>query len=128
MVQVLREDAGSMGLVTANGGHVDKHAFGLYSTEPAKGAYRWERPQAEVDQLGGKVAAGDYVGNARIETWTVMYDRDGLATRGHAACLTEAGERAWAVSSQPETMHVMATQALLGQAVVIGNDGELQIS
>ena len=31
MVGVLRDDPGSRGLVTANGGNVEKHAFGVYS-------------------------------------------------------------------------------------------------
>ena len=126
MVQVLREDAGSMGLVTANGGHVDKHAFGLYSTNPPTAGFRWERPQAEVNARAGRPAAGDYLGEAALETWTVMHDREGLAVRGHAACLTPQGERAWAVTSQPELMALMTSEALLGRAVQIGAEGELQ--
>jgi acetyl-CoA C-acetyltransferase len=126
MVQVLRGDAGSMGLVTANGGHVDKHAFGLYSTNPPQAGFRWERPQAEVNELAGRPAAGDYLGEAAIETWTVMHDREGLAVRGHAACLTPQGERAWAVTSQPELMALMTSEALLGRAVQIAAEGELQ--
>ena len=126
MVQVLREDAGSIGLVTANGGHVDKHSFGVYSTKPPVEGYQFERPQAEVDALGGRVAAGEYSGDATIEAWTVMYDRDGLATRGHAACLTAEGHRAWAVTSQTDNMHRMTSEALLGEKVVVSADGELQ--
>jgi acetyl-CoA C-acetyltransferase len=34
MVEVVRADPGSIGLCSANGGLVSKHAFGLYSTEP----------------------------------------------------------------------------------------------
>ena len=126
MVNVLREDAGSTGLVTANGGHVDKHAFGVYSTKPPVAGFQFERPQAEVDALGGRTAAGDYSGDATIEAWTVMHDRDGLPSRGHAACLTAEGHRAWAVTSQPDHMHRMTSEALLGQKVVIDADGELQ--
>ncbi|MEI7885972.1 MAG: acetyl-CoA acetyltransferase [Actinomycetes bacterium] len=126
MVQVLREDAGSIGLVTANGGHVDKHAFGVYSTNPPKAGFRWERPQAEVDDRGGRTAVADFQGEAKIETWTVMHDRDGLPTRGHAACLTPDGGRTWGVSSQTEIMHAMSTEELLGRQVRIGPEGELQ--
>ena len=34
MVEVLRNDPGSLGLVSANGGFLTKHAIGLYSSEP----------------------------------------------------------------------------------------------
>ena len=34
MVGVLRDDPASFGLVTANGGNIQKHSFGVYSTEP----------------------------------------------------------------------------------------------
>ena len=44
-------DAGSLGLVTANGGYLTKHAFGVYSTEPPPQAWRHARPQDEVDAL-----------------------------------------------------------------------------
>ena len=105
---------------------MDKHAVGLYATNPPTAGYRWERPQAEVDAVAGRPAAGDYLGEASIETWTVMHDREGLATRGHAACLTPQGERAWAVTSQPELMAAMTSEALLGRAVQIAAEGELQ--
>ena len=36
MAGVLREDAGSIGFCSANGGYLTKHAFGVYSTDPPK--------------------------------------------------------------------------------------------
>ena len=54
MVDVLREDAGSLGLVTANGGIVDKHAFGVFSTAPPEGGFRYECPQDAIDARGGR--------------------------------------------------------------------------
>ena len=52
MAGVLRDDPGAIGLVTANGGFITKHAFGVYSTEPpADGRSATREPQAEVDAL-----------------------------------------------------------------------------
>ena len=53
MVDRLRDDAGSVGLITANGGFVTKHAFGVYATTPPKatGRFEWTSPQAEVDAV-----------------------------------------------------------------------------
>src|SRR6185295_1835810 len=46
----VRAEPGSIGLVTANGGFLTKHAVGLYGTEPPEQGFRWEDVQAEVDR------------------------------------------------------------------------------
>ncbi len=51
MAGVLRDDPGSIGLVTANGGFITKHAFGVYSTEPPATPFRHADLQDEVDAL-----------------------------------------------------------------------------
>ena len=78
MVDVLRNDAGEFGLVTANGGNIQKHSFGVYSTEPPADGFRTAHPQFAIDtDVGPTVAAEDHVGPVTIETWTVMHERDG---------------------------------------------------
>ena len=53
MQRVLREDPGSIGLVTANGGFLTKHALGVYCTEPPRtGSFRWESAQEATDAAG----------------------------------------------------------------------------
>ena len=53
MVERLRDDAGALGLVTANGGYVTKHAFGVYSTRPPP-----RRPALRVDVATGRGGCG----------------------------------------------------------------------
>ena len=84
----------SIGLVTANGGFVTKHAFGVYATEPPAGrvpvggaAGRGRR------RLTPAVAAEDYDGPATIEGYTVMHDRDGAPEHGIVALRTPDGDR-----------------------------------
>jgi acetyl-CoA C-acetyltransferase len=125
MVDVLRADPGSTGLVTANGGHVDKHAFGIYSTEPPAAGFRSERPQERIDAVAGRAAQVDHLGEVTIETWTVMHARDTSRERAHAACLTPDGTRTWAVTTDPDTMERMEQQDLVGTAARIGPDGQL---
>jgi acetyl-CoA C-acetyltransferase len=85
MVGTLRDDAGSVGLVTANGGHVDKHSFGVYSTTPPADGFRHAKPQEQIDAVPGTGVEDDYQGPATVETWTVMYGRDRSPERAHAA-------------------------------------------
>jgi acetyl-CoA C-acetyltransferase len=127
MVTTLREDPGALGLVTANGGHVDKHAFGVYSTRPPADGFRWERPQDEIDRVPAVVSVVDHLGPATIETWTVMHDRDGQPERAHAACRTPDGARTFAVTADADTMAAMTTQDMVGAEIEIGPEGELRL-
>jgi acetyl-CoA C-acetyltransferase len=127
MVQVLRGDPGSIGMVTANGGNVEKHAFGIYSTEPPAGGFRAERPQDAISARGGREVSADHRGPVEVEAWTVMHERDGSMARAHAACLTGDGARVWGVSSDEELMKRFETEDVAGAAATIGDDGELRL-
>ena len=122
MVDVLRADPGSLGLVTANGGIVDKHAFGVFSTEPPAGGFRYECPQDEIDARGRRAVAGDHVGPATIETWTVTHERDGSMAKAICACRTPDGARTWADSSDPDVMARFEREDVTGVQVTIDAD------
>jgi len=128
MVGVLREDAGSLGLVTANGGNVDKHAFGVYSTSPPADGFRSERPQEAIDAVAGRAVLEGYAGPVSVEGWTVMHERDGSPSRAHAACLTPAGERVWAVSSDDDVMTTFETTDVGDTTATIEADGTLHLT
>jgi len=123
MVDVLRADPGSTGLVTANGGNVDKHAFGVYSTEPPVDGFRYARPQDQIGAVPGRTVLDGHHGAATIEGWTVVHERDGSAQRAHAACITPDGQRVWAVSNDVDVMEVFETTDVGGQSVTVaGNE------
>lgn len=111
MADRLRQDPGSVGLVTALGWYATKHAAGLYSTTPPSSPFRVDHVQAEVDALPRRdVALGsDAAGDATVETYTVVHDRDGAPERGIVVALLPDGRRAWGVTSDGP-----ATSALLG--------------
>jgi acetyl-CoA C-acetyltransferase len=127
MVEVLRKDPGSLGLVTANGGNVDKHAFGLFGTEPPADGFRYECPQAEIDAVEGRKVVESFVGPVRIETWTVMHDRENEPERYHGTCLTEDGDRVWALSHDTGLYGAALTEDLGGRAATLDSDGELHL-
>ncbi len=127
MVGVLRDDPGSRGLVTANGGNVEKHAFGVYSTEPPDGGFRWERPQDEIDAVGGREVSETYEGPVTLEAWTVMHERDGSMSRGHASCLTPDGVRVWGVTDDADTMKRFESEDMVGAPGTIGPEGALDV-
>jgi acetyl-CoA C-acetyltransferase len=48
-VELLREQRRSRCLITANGGYLTKHAFGIYAAEPPPQPFRHQDVQDEVD-------------------------------------------------------------------------------
>lgn len=80
MLEKVREKRGAYGLVTANGMYATKHACGIYSTIPTKGAWKRENPkdyQKQIDALPRPKVAVEANGEATIETYTVVHDRNG---------------------------------------------------
>jgi acetyl-CoA C-acetyltransferase len=127
MVDVLRADAGSIGLVTANGGFITKHAFGVYSTEPPAQPFRHAEPQAEVDALPRRALCEEPDGDLAIESWTVMHDREGAPETGILVGLLDDGRRAWGTSTEPGTVKGMATDDLTGRRATIRPDGSFDL-
>jgi acetyl-CoA C-acetyltransferase len=127
MAEVLRRDPGAIGLCSANGGFVTKHAFGIYSTEPPAEPFRHADLQDEVDALPSRDVAPDHDGEATIETWTVMHGRSGDPENGIAACLLPDGRRAWATTQDPDHLKTMVSDAIAGTKVTLSADGTLHL-
>ncbi len=128
MVEVLRGDAGAVGLVTANGGYLTKHAFGVYSTTPPpSGRFATRDCQAEVDDVGSVELVTDHEGAVRIEGATVMHDRDGAPEKAFVATRTPDRRRAWATSVDPAVMALITDDEPVGVAAHRTAEGDLRI-
>jgi acetyl-CoA C-acetyltransferase len=128
MADVLRADPGSVGLVTANGGFITKHAFGVYSTEPPAQPFQHAEPQAEVDALPRRELCEEPDGEASVETWTVMHDRDGSPETGILAALLDDGRRAWGTTTEPAVVKAMSTEDLAGRRATLRADGSFDLT
>ena len=127
MLGVLRDDPGSLGLVTGNGGFLTKHAFGVYGTEPPPAPFRWEKPQDEVDAAAAACAVAEgYVGAGVVEAYTVMHDRDGAPEAGLCAVRTPDGTgRTWGTVRDPDVLAAMEAEEFVGRSTSIDADGAL---
>lgn len=129
MAGVLRDDPGSLGLCTGNGGYVTKHAFGVYSTEPPPAdRFRHAEPQEDVDVLPRRELAEDYEGSVEIETYTVMHDREGQPERGLLACLTSDGRRAWGHTTDLSTMRTLIDEEMVGAKAMLSPSGDVELA
>jgi len=126
MVEVVREDRGSTGLVTGNGGWLAKHAFGVYSTEPPRNGFRYENLQSQIDALPLREALVDWRGTVTIEAYTVAHQK-GEARLAHAACLTDEGSRTWATIADPDVMAAMMREEFCGRRGSVDGQGRLSV-
>jgi hypothetical protein len=61
------------------------------------------------------------------EIYTVMHGRDGEPEQGLAAVRTANDDRAWGVTTDPDTMVAMTKEELIGRRATITPDGTLTI-
>jgi len=115
MVERLRSDAGSVGFVTANGGFLTKHSFGVYSSEPPSTPFRHADLQAEVDALPRRDLAEEVDATVQVETSVVMHDRAGCPERAIVACLLPDGRRAWGGSTDADVMTRFTSEETAGR-------------
>lgn len=132
MVERLRDDAGSTGLVTANGGFLTKHAFGVFSTTPPATAFRHADLQAEVDALPSRQLAEQVDpatdGEVVVEASTVMHDRESNPERAILATLLTDGRRAWAGSTDPAVLRELTTVETAGRRGTVDAEGTFTFS
>jgi acetyl-CoA C-acetyltransferase len=99
MVDRLRTEPASLGLVSGLGWYMTKHAVGIYGAAPP--VRPWERQarasrQAAVDATPHPTCLERADGLARIETYTVLHDRDGVAHEAIIVARLENGDRVFA--------------------------------
>ena len=123
----LRANPGALGLVTGLGWYSTKHAIGLWSTSPPAAGFRHECPQDAVDSLPRRAPAPEYEGEATIETYTVVHDREGAPQLAILAALTGDGHRAWANVSDRDDMLGLTEDEGCGRKVRLVADGGAQL-
>ena len=128
MVQVCRTHPNDLGLVTANGGNIQKHSFGVYGSAPPPHGFRYSHPQFSVDTEQAVEVLDHYVGPATLETWTVMHERDGSTGRAHGVVRTADRHRVWWTSSDPAIAEALESEDLIGTPVAITEDAQLRLA
>jgi acetyl-CoA C-acetyltransferase len=117
MVERLRAQPGTFGLVAVNGGFLSKYGAAVLSTSPAE----WtDCPQAELQEELDKAprpqVAREPVGEGRILTYTLAYTK-GVPSRGVIIGELRSGERFIANEADPETLAAMVAEDPIGRTV-----------
>jgi acetyl-CoA C-acetyltransferase len=96
MMDRLRDRPGSVGLVTALGWYLTKHAIGVYASKPKDGPFVRADPkpgQAAIDAAAAPEIVAEPSGDAVVETYTVVHDREGAPMRGIVVGRLDDGRR-----------------------------------
>ncbi|HEY0226113.1 MAG TPA: acetyl-CoA acetyltransferase [Mycobacterium sp.] len=120
--ELLVANPGRRALITANGGYLTKHSFGVYSTEPPA-EFRWEDVQSAVDREPTRDALVQWEGVGTIEAWTTPFDRDGQPEKAFVAVRTPDGSRALAVIADPAGAQASVSEDIGGAKVAVSADG-----
>lgn len=123
MTERLRGNPGSRGLITANGGYLTKHSFGVYSATPPAREFRWEDVQDTVDREPTRTALAEWEGVGTVESWTTPYDRDGNPERAFLAVRTPDGSRTLAVITDRADAAATVADDISGAGVQVHADG-----
>ncbi len=123
MAQRLRENPGSRGLVSANGGYLTKHSFGVYSATPPGREFRWEDVQPAVEAEPTRTAVVGWEGVGTVESWTTPHDREGKPEKVFLAVRTPDGSRALAVVDDAGAAAHSVAEDIAGAKVRVHADG-----
>ena len=119
MAELLAANPGRRGLITANGGYLTKHSFGVYGTEPPSSEFRWEDTQSAVDREPTRVAAVEWEGVGTVEAWTTPFDRDGKPEKAFLAVRTPDERRTLALITDPSAAEATVRDDIGGAKVAI---------
>ena len=86
MAERLVATPGQRGFITANGGYLTKHSFGVYGTEPPTHEFRWEDVQSDVDREPTRAAEVEWSGVGTVESWTTPFNRTVQRRRPSSRC------------------------------------------
>jgi acetyl-CoA C-acetyltransferase len=128
LVGRLREQPDAVGLASALGWYVTKHAIGLYSARPPELLFADIDAGAAMDRPAARPATADYSGRATLEAYTVPYDRAGEPEAAIVTAITPDGARALVRSADPDFMRTLVETDPLGAEVEISGPGRIELT
>jgi acetyl-CoA C-acetyltransferase len=128
MAERLASNPGEKGLITANGGYLTKHSFGIYGAEPPGHEFRWEDVQSVVDAEPTRRADVEWSGVGTVEAWTTPFGRDGSPQKAFIAVRTPEDARNLAVITDPDEAAATVRDDIAGAKVAVHPDGTANLT
>ncbi len=117
MVETLRRDPGSYGITSGVGMHMQKHAYGVWSTDPGTSVLADPAPPVAAVPL---TIVESPEGKATVATYTVLHGRDGGPERAVLICDVPGGGRCYALlDGGPAVLAETEVDELIGRTVTL---------
>jgi len=125
MAQILRNDPGSLGLVTAVSGILTKQGVSLWSSEPGAAPFAHDDVTAETECGTERIeVVGGAKGSGRIASYTVLYE-GGAPKRAVLLCDLDGDHRTLVLSDDAALVATATSEELCGRALRIGAGGSV---
>jgi acetyl-CoA C-acetyltransferase len=118
----LRERPGTQALVTGNGWYLTKHSATVLSTAPREDAIETAGAAAVSDAPGPVEVCDEARGKASVETYTVLYGRDGAPERGIVVGRLDDGARF--IANTPDDRDALESFAVVEN---VGREGSVSV-
>jgi acetyl-CoA C-acetyltransferase len=129
MAETLRGDPGAYGVTSGVGMHMQKHAYGVWSTAPppAGGVVEDPEPYAAVEVPA--VIVGSPSGPATVATYSVLHGRDGEPERALLVCDLPGGGRCYAfLEGGANALAEAEAEELVGRQVTLTPKDQLNLA
>lgn len=123
MAELLVANPGRLGLITANGGYLTKHSFGVYGSQPPLSQFRWDDVQSAVDRQPVRRAATQWQGTGIVEAWTTPFGREGRPQKAFVAVRTPDEQRTMALIADPAAAETTVREDIAGAKITVHADG-----
>ena len=118
MVERLRTAPKSLGLVSALGWYLTKHAVGIYGAQAPDRPWvrnRTAKTQQAIDTLPHPEFISQMNGRGTVETYTVLHDREGAAIESIVVVRCDDGSRTFALTdSTPDVLASFEHEEMVG--------------
>jgi acetyl-CoA C-acetyltransferase len=126
MVECLRKNPGSRGLVSSVGGALYTHAHAVFSCQPPPSGYQFADLADEVASLPKRKYVSKYEGEVQIEAYAVQHPDASGPTHALVACRTPDDSRTWAHVEDPDVLGMLAEEDACGRTAKVGADRMLK--
>jgi acetyl-CoA C-acetyltransferase len=127
MVARLRDDAGSLGLVTAISGMITKQGVSVWSSRPPEHGFRSDDvSDAVAEVVERREVSTEPAGPAQVVTYTVIYDGEG-PSRGVVVAERDDGTRAIATRTDAALATAMIESEWCGRTIALDGAGSFDV-
>jgi acetyl-CoA C-acetyltransferase len=107
--------------------HMQKHAYGVWSTDPGAGVVADRAPYVADAESVGIVTSPE--GDATVATYSVLHGRDGEPERALLVCDLPGGGRCYAVlDGGPDVLRAAEVDELVGRRVTLTPQDQLNVA